>query len=417
VTVWYKKLFTWAPQLGLAVWLLAIGRLLSQTGSGFTAFLAPIFFVNQLGLSATQVGFGLGSAAVSGVVGRALGGSFSDGMLGRRWTLMIAALISAASSLILAIANNFTVFVLANLLLGMGVGLYWPANEALVADLTTPETRNEAFAITRLCDNLGLGLGVAMGGAWVNLTGNYRALFVIDGISFLLLLGLLLRFIQEPERGEVPSSRGKGWGVALRDRRLQTYSLVNILFTAYIVLLTSTLPLYFSNFVNQTETSRGFSPGTISSLFTWHLCLSVVCQLPVARLLNRFGQVRTLMLSSLMWALGFVGIWFTGVTPMPLLWAIVALAVLTLAVVSYLPSASALVVQLAPTSMRGVYLSINSQCWAVGSFIAPPLGGWAMDQTSEFAHQFWLIMAASLVGAIAILFQLDRQIQKSAVIQ
>jgi len=293
VTVWYKKFLNWAPQLSLAVWLLAAGRLLSQTGSGFTAFLAPIFFVNQLGLSATQVGVGLGSAAISGVIGRALGGSLSDGKFGRRWTLMIAALISAGSSLVLAIANNFTVFVLANLLMGMGIGLYWPANEALVADLTTPETRNEAFAVTRLCDNLGLGLGVAMGGAWVNATGNYRALFVIDGISFLLLLGLLLRFIQEPERVEAPLPQGKGWSVALRDRRLQTYSLVNILFTAYIVLLTSTLPLYFSNFVNQTETSRGFSPGMISSLFTWHLCLSVVCQLPVARLLNRFGQVRT----------------------------------------------------------------------------------------------------------------------------
>jgi len=124
------------------------------------------------------------------------------------------------------------------------------------------------------------------------------------------------------------------------------------------------------------------------------------------------------MLSSLLWALGFVGIWFTGVTPiLPLFWAIAALAVLTLAVVSYLPSASALVVQLAPTSMRGVYLSINSQCWAVGSFIAPPLGGWAMDQTAAFAHQFWLIMAGSLLGAIAILFQLNRQIQKSAILQ
>jgi hypothetical protein len=50
-----------------------MGRLLSQIGSGFTLFYAPIFFVNQVGLSATAVGIGLGSGSISGVVGRFLG--------------------------------------------------------------------------------------------------------------------------------------------------------------------------------------------------------------------------------------------------------------------------------------------------------------------------------------------------------
>ncbi len=43
-----------------------MGRLLSQTGTDFTLFYAPIFFVNQVGLSATSVGIPLGSSQVSG---------------------------------------------------------------------------------------------------------------------------------------------------------------------------------------------------------------------------------------------------------------------------------------------------------------------------------------------------------------
>lgn len=61
---------TWLLGLDRQIWILAAGRLLSQIGTGFTAFYAPIFFVNQVGLSATQVGLALGSASVSGVVGR-----------------------------------------------------------------------------------------------------------------------------------------------------------------------------------------------------------------------------------------------------------------------------------------------------------------------------------------------------------
>lgn len=148
------------PRLQHQVWLLALGRLLSQVGTGFTLFYAPIFFVNQVGLSATAVGIGIGSASISGVIGRALGGTFADSKFwGRRRTLLLSAMISAIASFALAIAHDFPTFVLGNLLMGLGTGIYWPATEAVVADLTTPDQRNEAYSITRLSDALGLGIG------------------------------------------------------------------------------------------------------------------------------------------------------------------------------------------------------------------------------------------------------------------
>ena len=72
-----NRLLSWLPQLNPQVWILASGRLLSQIGTGFTLFYAPIFFVNQVGLSATAVGIGIGSGQISGIIGRILGGSFS----------------------------------------------------------------------------------------------------------------------------------------------------------------------------------------------------------------------------------------------------------------------------------------------------------------------------------------------------
>ncbi|MDX2242987.1 MAG: MFS transporter [Leptolyngbyaceae cyanobacterium bins.302] len=408
-----SPLVAWLPQLNYQIWILAFGRLLSQMGSGFTLFYAPIFFVNQVGLSATAVGLGLGSQSISGVVGRLLGGSLSDGKFGRKRTLLMAAVVAAIASFVLAATLNFPVFVIGNLLMGFGIGLYWPSAEAMVADLSTPEQRNEAFALNRLCDGLGLGLGVVLGGLLINATGAYRSLFIVDGVSFLVLFAVVLWSVEEVFRTSGERNALKDWGRVLRDRTLLTYCAVNILFTTYIVQISSTLPLYLTNFVSVNSAGKGFDSLTISALFTWHLTATVLVQLPVARFLNRFDRVYGLMLSALIWGVGFVAVWVTGVASTAhLLWAVVALGILALSTVTYMPVASSIVVDMAPDSLRGVYLAVNSQCWAIGYFIGPPLGGWALDQSPFVAHTFWLGMAASVGAAIGILLVLRQMLKK-----
>lgn len=402
-----ERQFFQLPRLNFKIWILAAGRSISQIGTGFTLFYAPIFFVNQVGLSATTVGIALGSGSLSGIVGRFLGGSFSDSQWwGRRKTLLLSAAISAIADVVLALTYNFPTLVIGNLLMGLGIGLYWPATEAAVADLTTIEQRNEAFAITRLADSIGLGLGVVLGGASIAFSGNYRTLFIIDGISFLVFFAIVYVAISETyqfhKRQRDPS---RGWLVALSDRRLIIYSIVNVIFTTYVSQIQSTMPLYFKNFVS----GRGFSPTIISLIFSWHIVFSALCQLPVARFLNRFSRIEALIFSLLFWGVGFILVWLTGIsTTYALVWAILALGVLAVATVAYTPSASALVVDLSPPSLRGIYLSINSQCWAIGYLIGPPLGGWALDRSLSFAHSFWLASAASISLGILILRYLDR---------
>ena len=404
--------FSWIPQLNPQVWILAFGRFLSEVGTGFTLFYAPIFFVNHVGLSATAVGFALGSASISGVVGRILGGSFSDSQFwGRRKTLLLSAAISAIASLVLASASSFTVLVMGNLLVGLGQGLYWPANESVVADLTAPSQRHEAYAITRLADNLGLGMGVVLGGALISITGAYRSLFIIDAISFVVFFGVVYFAIKEAYKPVTTESTSvkSSWLIALRDRRLLIYVLVNIIFTTYISQLQSTLPLYLKNFVAVGASGAKFTEGTISVVFGWHLAIAIFTQLPVVRGLKRFTHPQSLSFSALMWAIGFSLVWVTGVaTNHQLEWAILALSVFAIAIVAYTPSASALITELAPKSQLGVYFSVSSLCWAAGYFIGPPLGGWALDRTSVFADNFWLGLAASVTILILILSYLDQ---------
>ncbi|WP_416672072.1 MFS transporter [Egbenema bharatensis] len=411
-----QSLKTWLPNLDRRIWILMAGRFLSQVGNGFVLFYAPIFFVNQVGLSAAAVGIGIGSQSVSGVFGRIIGGSMADSSRwGRRTTLLLSAAISAVADVFLVLSHDFTMFLIGNLLMGLGIGLYWPATEAVVADLSKLDQRNEAFALTRLADTLGMGFGVVWGGWLIATTGAYRALFVIDGISFVLFFGLIWAAIDETLDAEQSHRQMlKGWKTALSDRPLLIFAVVNILFTTYLAFINSALPLYFTNNVPVQANGSGFSSTVLSALFSWYIILSAICQLPVARFLNRFRYPKSLSLSAALWAGGFVLIWLTGtVSSGHLMWAVLGLAVMALATVAYTPAASALVAGLAPDAMRGVYLSINSLCWAAGYFIGPVIGGWAMDQPPRIADGFWLMAALSVGIAVLILRSLDRLLLRS----
>ena len=396
------------------VWILAAGRLLSEIGTGFTLFYAPIFFVNQVGLSSTLVGVALGSGSISGVVGRFLAGQGVDSpRWGRRKILLVSAAISVLADVVLSFSFNFSTLILGNLLMGFGVGMYWPATEAAIIDLTTPEQRNEAFAVTRLADSLGLSLGVVLGGALIANSGNYRTLFVIDGISFAVFFGVIYFAIAETYqfKPQLAENQQNGWSFALRDRALMVFVVVNILFTIYLSQVQSTMPLYLKNFVQLSDSTTGFSEKVISGLFTWHIALAAICQLPTAWILNRFSRIAGLSLSFVIWGIGFICVWVTGnVSDHTLIWAGLTLGVMSLGMVTYTPVASGLVAELAPESLCGVYFSINSQCWAIGYLIGPPLGGWALDHP-QFTNYFWLICAASILLGLGILQYLKRLIK------
>lgn len=404
----------WLPRVNAQVWILALGRLLSQTGTGFTLFYTPIFFVNEVGLSATAVGVALGSAQISGIVGKFLGGSFSDSQFwGRRGTLLLSALVSAIACFVIAAAYDFPILVLGKLLMGLGIGLYWPATEAVVADLTEGGDRNEAYGLTRLGDNVGLQLGIIFGGIVISTTGAYRSLFVINGITFLVFFGVVYWGISETYKPSACSEEAEtkevknGWLVALSDRPFAIFLAVNIIFTFWVSQIHSTLPIYLKNFV-----PGDFSAATISFLFAIHTAISIIFLLPIAKFLSRFSRPKALTISALLWAVGFVLTDITGTAKTGnFLLAVLALSILAIAIISYTPIMSAFVADLAPENLRGIYSSISSQCWSIGYLIGPPLGGWALDNSAAVINKFWLAMTLTIGVAVVILRYLDKAIE------
>ena len=407
----------WLPQLRREIWILATGQLLLYIGQGFTLVYASIYFVNELGFSPTQVGLALSSSGLAGIVGRFWSGYAIDSEFwGRRRTLMLSATITAFACFCLAFATTFTLLVAGNLLLGLGISLYWPANLSVTTDLTTTENRTEAFALTRLVDNLGLGLGALLAGQYVAMAGSYSTLFILKGLTYLLFVGVIYVAIEETRqpRADVRNV-WQDWWQALCDLNLLIFLSANLIFTIYAAQHTATLPLYLANFIPHGNTETGFSEQWISYFFVWQVFLKIVLQLPITRLVKAINHVSVLLFSLILWSGGFFLLWVVGITPAKaLFFTIIAFSLIAFAEILYSPAGISLIGEMSPENLRGIYFSLESQCWSIGFTIGPAIGGWALDHPETVGVNLWLYLITGGLVASVILTVLKQQIMSAS---
>lgn len=402
------------PRLSFHIWIIVAGRFISFLGTGFTLFYSPIYFTERVGLTATLVGVGIGAGSISGAFGRIISGGLTDSAnWGRRRTILMAAFLSAVASFMLAYSFDFGMFTFSNLIKGLGIGLFWPASEALVADLSQGEERYEAYAMTRLADNLGLGVGVILGGLLIKLTDAFRTLFIIDAITYLGFFAIIFLFIRETVHLQQDDKRKvRGWPAVLTDSRMLVFLAVNVMMTIYLSQVSSVIPIFFRRYAGVNDGVNGFSFVIISSIFTWYVLFSALTQLPAASVLKKIRHTTSLIISALFWGLGLAMIWGVNHVGSGNIWlAIAGLGVISLASVTYAPSASAFVAEIAPAHLRGTYSSANSLCWAAGYFLGPAIGGYAMDRPDLAGGLYWLILIVSTLIAAAIFTVLGRIIK------
>lgn len=390
----------------------ALGRFLIQVSYGLLNFYIPILFVNQVGLRATAVGFALSLCAVTEVGGHFIGATLADSpRFGRKVVLSLAAISGVVVALTLMVAQSIWLLMVASMVLGVSLGCYWTASGAAVMDATSAEDRSQAFAVMGVAEYIGIGLGVLGGSGLLALVNQSPGLlFAGCGVMF-ALFGLLIQIRMTNDYPSRPNHdhAGAGMMAALKDRALLVFMLANVFFTTYVALVTSTIPLYFTNFVAGNDAIPGVSVGSTAGLFTWcYVGVGAVLQIPTTSLLAPLRRIFVLMGAMVLWAFGFALLWAAGTfAEAQFLWAIVALCLLSLAAVAYKPFFVATVSDLAPPNLRATYVAVSSQCWTIGYFIGPLLGGWAMDQSPVVAHRFWLVVATSVVLCLALLWSFE----------
>jgi MFS family permease len=358
-----------------AVYVVTGGRLLNVFGSGLVYPFATVHFHLTLGISLSVVGLGLLANNVALAVGTALGGYLAD-RHGRRPVMVASMALSAATLAAYALVRTGPGFVAVASAAGLTAGLYAPASQAALADLTDPEERERGYGLLKVASNAGFGAGFVVGG--VLYEAARTAVFVVDGLtSALVAVGLALalpRLHAGRSAASLRESVGDWTGIVTR-RRVLALALLNVGFAVMYAQMNTTVPVV--------ATERlGLSAAQLGTLYTLNPAVVVALQLPVVTRIAAWRRTRGLVLSAGFWAASMGSVWAAGLGPRLLGIALVGghLVLRTVGEILHAPLAAALASDLGAAADRGTQLSLLEVAKRLGMGLGAALGGAFLDR-------------------------------------
>jgi MFS family permease len=401
------------PGLSRSTWTLLSGSFANAFGNGVVFPYLLIYLHNVRGISLGTAGLVLAVTSVAGLVGGLASGTLVDA-LGPRRVLAGSMVVSAAGFGGFAFVHSLGAAFAAATLAGLGNGSFWPSHATMIAALTSRETRHNAYAMQRVLNNLGIGVGGVVGGFIASTThpGTYQALFFIDAATFVAYLGALW-FVRGPVRTPRAESPAGGYRDVVRHKTFLAYIAMNVALIAVgFSLLGDIFPAFAKNTAHVTERGIGFC-------FLANTLVIVLAQLPVAKWLEDRRRMAAYAVEGAIWAVAWTvvfagGWWLDGVAA-----AVVFAAALTIFGIGecfHGTVQNALIADLARPGLLGRYLALNGFAFQLGGAVGRAAGGYALV---FMPHGLWLVAAgvAFAVGVSALLLErvLPEQIRRTPV--
>jgi MFS family permease len=110
-------------------------------------------------------------------------GAVSD-RLGRKWLIASGMWVQAVGIAITAMAERFSGFAFAAVLLGLGTAMVYPTLLAAIGDVAHPSWRASAVGVYRLWRDLGYAVGALLAGITADLFGLAAAVWVVAALTF-----------------------------------------------------------------------------------------------------------------------------------------------------------------------------------------------------------------------------------------
>jgi MFS family permease len=381
-------------------WLIFFGRFLAAAGVSMIWPFLLLYVSKQLELPLTQVATLMTINSISGIIASLVAGPLID-RIGRKWIMVIALFTNASMYMLMAQANSYQAFAGLMALSGVTNPLYRVGAEAMIADLVKPDKRVEAYALVRWSNNLGVAMGPVIGGylAVISYTLTFR--FAAGGmLLYGFLLFLFARETLPPFQDTATDDNlikvNSGYKRVFQDKYyLATVAVIAIGWIT-AALMWIILPVYASQQYNIPENKYGLIPST-------NALMVVLFQLRMTKLTKRFSPMRMMALGMFFYGIGvgmvalssgFWGFWFSMV-------------IMTIGELIFAPTSSTYVANVAPTDMRGRYMSIFNLIQRFAAGAGPVLGGWLSDTIHPKAT--WIGgMIAGLSSALGLML-LSRQ--------
>lgn len=359
-------------------------------------FLA-IYFAEEFGKG--TAGLLLVISQVFSVAANLIGGYCAD-RFGRRRMLVIASIAQGAAFLLFAFANSpwfdsaalgFVAFTIA----GMCSSLYWPASQAMVADVVPEKYRSDVFAIFYTTLNIAVVVGPLIG-AVLFFSFRFELLLTVAVIS--MILGLVLRLYTNEtlsqkmrDKWEEGESAGlskavlgqiKEYGLIFKDRVFLLFVIAGVLGAQTFMQLDLLFPIYLKETIDvQTIASFGSKEWTVTGETSFGFLLSengllvALLTVVVTRWMTKFREKWVFFFSACFYAIAMILFPLTS-----LFWIfVIAMAIFTFAELMVVGIQQSFISKLAPEDMRGQYFAAASMRYTIGRMIAPvsiPMTAW-----------------------------------------
>ena len=386
------------PRLPRAVQLLQAGGLMNAFGNGLVVPFLLIYLHNEKGIGLGVAGLVLATNAGVSLIAGPVAGALVDRVGGKTMLTIALGFLTLGFAGYAFVESPWQGF-LASAVTGIGNGAFWPAQSALLAGLITRDQRSATFAMQRVVMNLGIGLGGVAGGFIAS--ESFRALFLLDALTFVAYAAVLTVFVHEPARREAHAERPGSYGTVLRHKVFMALMAVNALYIGAGIAQLEILPAFAKN-------EAGVSERGIGWLFLINTLVVVLLQLPTTRLLGGRRRMPFLALMGVVSAAAWLlvpatGLWLSGAAAFALLAG--AVAVFALGECLHGAVQPALVVDLADPRLIGRYMAISALSWQVGFTIGPAAGG-ALLAASPTG--LWIVAALGCLVAGAAALALER---------
>ncbi len=178
----------------------------NQLGFGAIVPVLPLY-AQAFGVTASAVGLAVAIYGLARFLVAMPSGRLSDA-LGRRPTLALGGLLSAAGNFWCAWAADFPEFILARFLAGAGAGVIVTTGQVVLADITRPEWRGRAIGLYQGVFIFSVGIGPFPGG-WLAESWGLAAPFAACGAAS-LMAGAIAWFAVGETRGFADPPRQAG---------------------------------------------------------------------------------------------------------------------------------------------------------------------------------------------------------------
>lgn len=376
------------------VWLLTIGRLVDMT----TLWMAIPFmalFIQRAGASTTITGLVLALNPVAQLLGNLIGGQWSD-RKGRRPVILFSMGLRVFVLLSYAFASAVWQFAILSFLNGLVNALFNPAYTAAIADSTAPHERAEAFGLSRVMSNLGVGVGPLLGSAFG--VEAQRVIFSLAALSSLIVGTGFLLYLKEPMKQQVAAVIGQSrlrqtlesWRTVLTDRALFVFIAGGILAQIAYAQVSSSLSIHLSRTMPDYEHVYGL-------IWTLNGALVVLLQLPITAIFRRARMVVPAVVGPIAFAVGYISFGLATTA----FWIHAATVVWTLGEIILAVPQTTFATDIAPADLRARYVGAAALDRAVGGIVAPILGTAVLQ---AFGGPVVMLGAAGVVLCAGALF-------------